>query len=115
MLKKMLILVLILCISGAAAYSFVSLGFFDKLGMVFRESGQMQRHGQAGQGPNGHDMAGGHGAISIWDGLLQMGSYFVVFAFVVMLTYYSEQLFKRPQIHKKEPVPLQGDYCKTGS
>lgn len=118
MIRKTLVLVLILLISGAAVYSFVSLGFFDKLGMVFQESGQMQRHGQAGQharmGWRGSGRGGGHGAISLWDGLLQMGAYFAVFAFVVMLTYYGEQLLKKHPVSNKECTPFQRDYCNAG-
>ena len=115
MMKKTFILVLILLISGVAAYSFVSIEFSDKLGMVFRESGQMQRNGQTGQKPNGSGRAGRHGAISSWDGLFQIGAYFSVFAFVVMLTYYGEQLLRKPSSSKKVCTSLQKDCCKTSS
>ena len=109
MLKKITILALIVVISGSAAYSFHALKFVDKVGMVFQEAGPRQQRGQSGR-------PGGHGAhsISFLEGLLQIGAYFSVFAFVVMVTYYAERLLrKKPLMEKKHSVPLQGEYCKS--
>ena len=118
MLKKLLILSLIVVISGSAVYSLHSLNFFDKLGMVFQESGSGQQRGPGGQGRNGRSGRPGghraHAAMSLSEGLLQMGAYLAVFAFVVMLTYYAERLFvKKPLVKKKHSMPLRREFCKS--
>jgi hypothetical protein len=116
MVKRIFTLTLIVIISGSAAYSLSSLRFFEKLGMAFHETGPRTQRGPIDQGqepPERSGRPGGHGAHSIplSKGLLQVGAYFAVFAFVAMVTYYAERtLRKKPLAEKNNAVPLQNKY-----
>lgn len=55
----------------------------------------------------------GHGAPSVWVGLAQLGVHIFAFAFVAIVTYYSEKWLTTRSRKKARYRQLETDYCQT--